>query len=132
MSLSEDAFYLAWDVYKDLVDFLNGFFALLPVRGRAEARDIARSPPAERAELAFLLKTLAVLEQVEKGAGRRLLDGLQSPVLLVSFPLQSLGGRKGKGMEVNYPAYCEHLVAGRGWRIRDFRFPNEVVFRVER
>ncbi len=132
MPLAEDALYLAWDVYEDLVDFLNGFFALLPLQGRAEARDIAQSPPVEQADLAFLLKTLPVLEQIEKGAGRRLLEGIRADILLVSFPLQSLGGRKGKGMEVNYPAYFKQAVAGRGWRVQEFRFPNEVVFRVER
>ncbi len=132
MPLMEGALYLAWDVYEDLVEFLNAFFALLPLRGRAEARDITQSPPDERADLALMLKTLPVLEQVEKGAGRRLLEGIRADVLLVSFPLQSLGGKKGKGMEVNYPTYFEQTVAGRGWRVREFLFPNEVVFRVEK
>ncbi|MGC8959009.1 MAG: 16S rRNA methyltransferase [Chloroflexia bacterium] len=132
MPLAAGALYLAWDVYEDLVDFLNGFFALLPCRGRAEARDIGQSPPAERADLALLLKTLPVLEQVEKGAGRRLLESLRADVLLVSFPLQSLGGRKGKGMEVNYPAQFEAMMAGLGWPVREFVFPSEIVFRVEK
>jgi len=132
MPLAEDTVYLAWDVYEDLVAFLNGFFALLPLPGRAEVRDIGQVPPTERVDLAFLLKVLPLLEQVEKGSGRRLLEHLRADVLLVSFPLQSLGGRKGKGMEVNYPAWFEALTAGRGWRVREFIFPNEVVFRVER
>lgn len=132
MPLEEGTDYLALDIYEDMVAFLNQAMALFPVRGRAVAGDLLRALPTVWSELAFILKTLPCLEQVEKGAGRWLLEHTRADVLLVSFPLQSLGGRKGKGMEVNYPAYFEQLMAGRGWRIREFRFPNEVVFRIER
>lgn len=132
MPLGEGTDYLALDIYEDMVAFLNQAMALFPVRGRAVAGDVLRALPTAWVELAFILKTLPCLEQVEKGAGRWLLEHIRADVLLVSFPLQSLGGRKGKGMEVNYPAYFEQVVAGRGWRVREFLFPNEVVFRVER
>lgn len=132
MPLEEGTDYLALDIYEDMVAFLNQAMALFPVRGRAVASDVLRALPTVWSELAFILKMLPCLEQVEKGAGRWLLEHTRAEVLLVSFPLQSLGGRKGKGMEVNYPAYFEQAIAGGGWRVQEFLFPNEVVFRVER
>ena len=131
MPLAPRAAYIAVDIYQDLADFLNAFFALLPLHGRAEARDVLQSLPSRHVDVAFLLKVIPTLEQLDREAGRRLLDAIHADVLLVSFPRQSLGGRKGKGMEVNYPARLAAMVAGREWRVREFVFPGEVVFRLE-
>ena len=132
MGLPAGVEYVALDVYEDMAAFLNEFLALLPVRGRAEARDILEPLPAKRADLALLLKLLPGMEQVEKGAGRRLLAAVPADVLLVSFPAQSLTGRRGQGMPVNYEAQFQGLVAGTGWAVERFAFPTELVFRVRR
>jgi 16S rRNA (guanine(1405)-N(7))-methyltransferase len=130
MDLPAGVEYIALDIYEDMAAFLNEFFALLPIRGRAEACDALRSLPAQRADLAFLLKTLACLEHVDKEAGRRLLEAVPADVLLVSFPAQSLTGRRGKGMEVNYEAHFRELAAGKDWGVDRFEFATELVFRV--
>jgi 16S rRNA (guanine(1405)-N(7))-methyltransferase len=132
MGLPAGVEYIALDVYEDMADFLNGFFALLSVHGRAEARDALHDPPVQRAELAWLLKAIPCLEQVEKEAGRRLLAAVPADVLLVSFPAQSLAGRRGKGMEVNYKTHFQELVGGTGWAVEPFEFPAELVFRVRK
>lgn len=130
MPLADETEYIALDIYRDLADFLNAFFALLPIRGRAEARDVLQGLPARHVEVAFMLKMIPCLEQLDKEAGRRLLDTVQADMLLVSFPVHSLAGRRGKGMEVNYPERFAALVAGRNWRVARFDFPTEIVFRV--
>jgi 16S rRNA (guanine(1405)-N(7))-methyltransferase len=71
------------------------------------------------------------LEQVDKSAGQRLLDTLDTAHLLVSFPVHSLGGRS-KGMAATYTAHFRQLVAGRGWRIERFEFATELVFRISK
>ena len=130
MGLPADVEYIALDIYEDMAAFLNEFFALLPVRGRAEACDVLRSLPEQRVDLAFLLKTLACLEHVDREAGRRLLESVPADVLVVSFPAQSLTGRRGKGMEVNYEAHFQELVTEKDWQIERFEFATELVFRV--
>lgn len=132
MGLPDQVEYLALDVYEDMAAFLNGFFALLPIRGRAEAHDVLHAPPTQRADLALLLKTIPCLEQVDKEAGRQLLTTVPANALLVSFPAQSLAGRRGKGMEVNYAARLQDLVAGTGWHVERFDFPAELVFRIRK
>jgi 16S rRNA (guanine(1405)-N(7))-methyltransferase len=131
MPLAEDADYYAVDIYQDMVDFLNRFMALTPVQGRAQAGDVLQGCPSQLTDVALVLKSVPCLEQVDKSAGRRLLDTLNAAHLLVSFPVHSLGGRS-KGMAATYEAHFRQLVAGRGWRIERFEFATELVFRVSR
>jgi 16S rRNA (guanine(1405)-N(7))-methyltransferase len=129
MPLAPGAVYHAWEIYADLVAFLNHAFPLLEVEGRAELRDALSAAPAPPAELALLLKSLPCLEQLDPDAAHRLLDVLPAPHLLVSFPSRTLGGRR-KGMAATYDAHFAALAAGRPWRVRRFDFPGEQVFRV--
>ena len=76
-------------------------------------------------------KTIPCLEQVDKTIGRRLLEQIQAEVLLVSFPVHSLGGRS-KGMLQFYENHFRQLAADLPWRITRFEFASELVFRLER
>jgi 16S rRNA (guanine(1405)-N(7))-methyltransferase len=128
---AEGATYLAYDIYADLAGFLDAALPLLGVAGRAEARDVLQRPPAERADLALVLKAIPCLEQLDPAAGARLLAGLDADHVLVSFPVRSLGGRR-KGMVANYEARFGALVAGRGWTVRRFQFATELAFLVSK
>lgn len=131
MKLAADVEYYAYDLYQDMTDFLNGFLALAQVRGHAEARDVLSRCPTRHADLALLLKALPCLEQLDAGAGLRLLETINADYLLVSFPAQSLGGRK-KGMVQNYEARFRQLGAGKPWTIQRFEFPSEVAFLIRK
>jgi 16S rRNA (guanine(1405)-N(7))-methyltransferase len=131
MPLAEGADYYAVDIYRDMADFLNRFMALAPVRGHAQAGDVLQGCPSQPADVALILKSVPCLEQVDKSAGRRLLDTLNAAHLLVSFPVHSLGGRS-KGMAATYEAHFRQLVAGQGWRIERFEFTTELVFRISK
>ncbi|HRQ37734.1 MAG TPA: 16S rRNA methyltransferase [Chloroflexota bacterium] len=136
MPLADDAVYHAYDIYGDMMAFLQGYFALIGVNGVAHHQDILSQPPAEPADLALILKALPCLEQAEKGAATHLLDAIQARHMLISYPAQSLGGRS-KGMMENYEAQFWGLVngqpkaaAGRDWHITRFEFATELVFMV--
>jgi len=131
MPLAEDASYYAYDIYYDMVQFLNAFLAWMPVRGRAGARDVTASCPTERVDLALLLKAIPCLDQVDPAAGARLLETLDARYLVVSFPVHSLHGRE-KGMVVNYESRFRQLVAGWDWRVERFEFATELAFLVIR
>ena len=131
MGLDENVVYYAYDVYTDLVDFVGAFMVLTGVRGHAKARDVIQTPPTQRADVAFILKTLPCIEQVDKSAGLRLLEALNARYLLVSFPAHSLGGRD-KGMVQNYGARFVELVQDKPWWIRRFEFVTELAFLVDK
>jgi 16S rRNA (guanine(1405)-N(7))-methyltransferase len=129
MPVAVDVTYYAYDIYQDMVDFLNAFMALAGVKGQAEARDVINDCPTPKVDLAFILKAIPCLEQIDKSAGPRLLDMINADHLLISFPVHSLGGRE-KGMSVNYETRFWELVANKDWAIKRFEFANELVFLV--
>jgi 16S rRNA (guanine(1405)-N(7))-methyltransferase len=131
LGLEAGATYHACDAYTDLVGFVRAFLPLAGVRGTAEACDVTRSPPTGRADLALVLKTIPCLEQLEKGAGRRLLEVLDADHVLVSFPAHSLGGA-GKGMVENYALGFGEMVRGRPWGVERFEFSTELAFLVSK
>jgi 16S rRNA (guanine(1405)-N(7))-methyltransferase len=131
MPLAPGATYLACDLYADMADFLNDFFALAGVAGRAEVRDVVSHPPRQPADLALVLKALPTLDQIAKDAGRDLLRALDAPYLLVSFPARSLGGRD-KQMASHYAERFAALAAAEGWAAEQLDFPSELAFLVRK
>jgi 16S rRNA (guanine(1405)-N(7))-methyltransferase len=131
MPLAGPATYYAYDMYQDMTDFLNECLSLLHVQGYAQACNVIHSCPTQRVDLAFMLKAIPCLEQVDRSAGLRLLETVNADYLVVSFPTHSLGGNK-KGMVANYEARFYELVAGKPWSIRRFVFPSELVFLISR
>ena len=131
MLLGQDVRYYAYDIYRDMADFLNEFMDLIQVQGYAQACDVIQHCPAFKVDLAFMLKAIPCLEQVDKNAGLRLLEAINADHLLVSFPVHSLGGRK-KGMTSNYEARFHEMVGHKNWLIERFEFPTELVFRIAR
>jgi 16S rRNA (guanine(1405)-N(7))-methyltransferase len=131
MPLGEGVQYWAYDIFTDMVAFINGFFALAGVQGKAEARDVTHAPPQQRADLALILKSLPCIEQLDRSASPRLLETLNVGYLLVSFPTHSLGGRD-KAMVRNYERRMWELVDGKPWDVRRFEFETELAFVVEK
>jgi 16S rRNA (guanine(1405)-N(7))-methyltransferase len=127
MPLAVPVQYYAYDIYQNMIDFLNEAMTLLSVEGYALARDVIHSCPTQKVDLAFILKAIPCLEQVDKSAGSRLLEAINANYLVVSFPAHSLGGRK-KGMVTHYDARFQELVADKRWPIKRFAFPTELVF----
>jgi 16S rRNA (guanine(1405)-N(7))-methyltransferase len=129
MPLAEPVEYYAYDIYRDMLVFLERFMALIQIQGQAQVCDIIQSCPTTQVDVAFVLKTLPCLEQVDKSAGSELLHSINAKYVVVSFPVHSLGGRM-KGMEANYEARFRLLVEGTMWEIKRFEFATELVFLV--
>ncbi|MGH2518957.1 MAG: tRNA-guanine transglycosylase, partial [Chloroflexota bacterium] len=133
MNLAPGACYIAFDVLADLVKFLNHCWPLFEVDGRAEVMDLARQPEAmaQPADVAFLLKLLPTLEQIRFGAGADALAACRAPILVVSFPARSLGGRQG-GLARPYERWflAQPLVAGA--QLDRFELPSELVYVLRR
>ncbi len=131
MPLAADVSYSACDIYTDMVDFLNRFFAHFQVQGSSFTCDLTQTIPQQPVQMALLLKTIPCLEQVDKQAGLRLLEGLQAENILVTFPAHSLGGRS-KGMVQNYADHFTQLIAGQPWQITRFDYPGELAFLIRK
>ena len=75
----------------------------------AQCADLLCEPPLPEADAALAMKLLPVLEQQEKGAALRLMRRVPAPVIIVTFPMKTLGGRS-IGMESHYSAWFEAAV----------------------
>jgi 16S rRNA (guanine(1405)-N(7))-methyltransferase len=131
MPLARHVQYYAYDMYRDMTDFLNDFLAIIHLQGHAQACDVIQSCPTHKVDVAFMLKAIPCLEQVDRSAGLRLLGTINADYVIVSFPVRSLGGRK-KAMTANYEAHFRELVAHKRWPIERFEFASELVFRIVR
>ena len=131
MPLAQDATYYAYDMYVDLMAFLSDFMDMIGVSGGARACDVTHLSSVPEADVAYLLKTLPCLEQLDKSAGARLLDRIPAKHLLISFPIRSLGGRR-KGMLSHYEAHFYKLIEGKPWKVQQFNFDTELAFLVSK
>jgi 16S rRNA (guanine(1405)-N(7))-methyltransferase len=131
MPVAADVQYFACDIFSDMVGFLDHFFRHFQVAGSATVCDLSQSIPQQSAQLAFLLKTLPCLEQLDKSLSARLLAEIPADHLLVSFPVASLGGR-GKGMRQSYEAHFLELTKDWRGKIQRFEFQTELAYLLSR
>lgn len=131
MPLPPDVPYFACDIFADQVDFLNRFFHTMGYAGAAAQRNALEDMSTPAADIAFVLKTLPCLEQIESGAGERLLHQIDAPILIVSFPNHSLGGRK-QGMAQHYAANFLAQIKKAGWHADSLTYPSELVYIVRK
>jgi len=131
MPLAENATYYACDIYQDTINFINQFMKIVNVSGEAQVCNLIQTCPNYQVDVAFVFKTLPCLEQIDKHAGIRLLEAIQSQVTLVSFPNRSLGG-KNKGMASHYESRLRTQIADKPWSVQRLEFPTELVFLITR
>jgi len=129
--LEDNAVYYACDIYDDMVSFVGDFLDHCGVENHVSVCDLTSEIPEQPVQVAFLLKTIPCLEQVDKHIGQRLLDGINAEHILISFPTHSLHG-KNKGMVTHYREHFVELVSGRSWEIRSFQFAEELAFLVSK
>ena len=131
MPVPIDVKYYAYDVYKDLTDFVNSFLAICNVQGCAEVREVICNTPPVRTDVAFLLDTIPCLEQIEKWAGLKVLETINSNFLVVSFPVKSLCGKE-KNMRRHYETAFNRLTEEKDWSIQKLEFMTEQVFIIKK
>lgn len=129
MNLAAGSRYFACDIYQSQADFLNEALPILGVQCNAFVCNLLTETPSTVVDLAFLLKTIPCLEQMDKTIGRRLIEQIHADVLIVSFPIRSLGG-KDRNMAGNYEAHFHELMEGLPFHYDKILLSNELVFRI--
>ena len=130
MGLPRDGEYVGWEIDRRMVELLNHFLQRIGQGGVVHWRDVIEENPTEVADVVFMLKMLPGLERQRPGASLRLLTSLRARFAIVSFPAQSLGGRR-KGMTVNYPQLMASILEAGGWPARRCDVANELIYVVE-
>lgn len=126
-----NAVYLACDIVLPMLDLINAFLKKINNPGYAFTCDLAVSIPAPSADLALLMKTIPLLDQLNRQIAPRLLNGLKTDAILASFPLKSLGGHD-KGMLKTYRSRMAELTDNSRFEVEEFQFHNEIAFLLRR
>jgi 16S rRNA (guanine(1405)-N(7))-methyltransferase len=124
--------YVGFDVDKELIKFINNVFSLLGYAPKAKVRlgDVLIGE-FEESDITLLLKVLILFERQVSGVELEILRGIPSKYIVVSYPTQSISGRK-KGMVEKYRSDFYKLIQDEGWLIREILFTNEIVFIIEK
>ncbi len=82
-------------------------------------------------DMTLVMKLLPVIENQRKGSAKALLEAIDTPTVVVTFPTRTLGGRK-VGMEQHYSEWFESVVPEK-YRIQDRYICNyELIYILDR
>jgi 16S rRNA (guanine(1405)-N(7))-methyltransferase len=131
MRLSPGCTYTAIDIDSELVAFDVACLEIFGVRAAGVVHDVVAQPPRQEADVALALKMLPCLDQQQRNAGLGVIRALCVPVVAVSFPVTSLGGRS-KGMRENYAKAFEEQVRVERWDVEKVDVPGELLYVVRK
>ena len=131
MGLAGPVTYLASDIDTRLAGFIDQALTALGIAHRVEVTDLIGQVVTEHADLTLLMKTVPCLERQQPGAGWDLIEAVNSPALVVTFPTRSLGHRP-KGMFQTYSAAFEAQLIQRAWPAERLEIPGELIYLVRK
>ncbi len=131
MPTAQNFTYDCCDIYQDMMAFIQMFFNHCLVSGQAHLCNLVSDMPDEEFQIAFLLKAIPCLEQIEKEITIRLLEKINSAHILVSFPVHSLSGQN-KGMPDFYRDNFYQFLKNKPWDIQEFLFSTELAFLISK
>lgn len=131
MPLKPGAQVFLCDIFSDMLAFVDAFRIHMGLEGESFVCDLVEQIPDITVQAALLLKTIPCLEQLQKGIGKRLLEGINAETLVVTYPAASLGGRN-KGMRKTYADQFAELIEGKPWHVRGFEIGSELVYIVRK
>lgn len=122
---------LGLDIHAGCAQLINECAQFFKWNTRAKAQDLILNPPEEEADITLMMKLLPVLETQKTGAAKALLENIKSRYMLVTFPTQTLGGKK-VGMERHYTEWFEEKIPETHKVIDRFVIGNELAYTLER
>ncbi|MFG1953682.1 Rmt family 16S rRNA (guanine(1405)-N(7))-methyltransferase [Micromonospora sp. NPDC048830] len=131
MELPPETVYVASDIDARLVDFVDAALTRLGVAHRTSVVDLLEDHLDEPADVTLLLKTLPCLDTQQRGAGWEVIDIVNSPIVVVTFPTKSLG-RRSKGMFQNYSTSFESQARERSCRIQRLEIGSELIYIIQK
>jgi len=123
--------YTGCDIFQDMIGFLNTFYTHFEYNATFYTFDLLNFEIPGAFQIAFILKSLPCLNQINKGVGTEFLDAIPAEWIVVSYPIGSLSGKK-KGMRQHYTQQFQEIIEGRNWLVKEFLFPTELAFLIKK
>lgn len=119
------------DIHLGCTRLVNECAEKMGWKTRARVGDVILDPPQEEADITLMMKLLPVLETQKAGAARALLESIRGRHMLVTFPTQTLGGKK-VGMEKHYTEWFQKIIPENLFVKDRFVIGNELVYILEK
>ncbi len=123
--------YYAYDLNEKDMSFINKYFNMANIIGKAKSIDLIKDNLKEickDADVVFLFKTLDSLEAVKKNISRKIIKELSNNTanIVVSFPTMSIGGKK--DIKMKKRMWFNKLVSRSGFKVKQFNIPGEMFY----
>jgi len=123
--------YFACDLSEVDMGLINSFFKQTNIVGSAKgfnilSDDFFKFLESNSFDVVFLFKALDSLEAVKKHSSKSFLDKIDSDILVVSFPLVSIGGNV--VIDSSKRSWFENFCVKQGWFFKTLSLPNELFY----
>ncbi len=126
LGLPQEVQFLAYDIHKPRLEFLNQFFLRKYPNARAIHQDILAEPPQHGADCIFFFKEAHRFEKRKPGCLGPFFASLRAPLLVSSLPASDLSGHH--SLEDYHTQLITKAAAGRGWDVEKIQVVNELLF----
>ncbi|MFZ3150344.1 MAG: hypothetical protein WA116_01525 [Anaerolineaceae bacterium] len=126
MHLESTTTYLAYDIHKPRIDFLNQFFSSFYPNAKAIQQDVLVETPTEKVDCAFFFKEAHRFEKRQPGCNRSFFDRLNARTIVVSLPASDLSGHHSL---VNlHSSLIDRSIQGFPWKLDQTQVGDELLF----
>ncbi|MGB4594352.1 MAG: hypothetical protein WBI14_00410 [Anaerolineaceae bacterium] len=126
MKLPDTTSYLAFDIHKPRVDFLNVYFGLTHPNAKAFQQDILINPPEVQADVAFFFKEAHRMEKREPGILPQFFESIPASVLVVSLPATDLKGHH--SLDTYHGNLIHNAIDSKPWQTTEAQVGGELLF----
>ena len=127
--------YFASDLNSEDIKFLNNYFDLNGIKGKAEVYNITNleilnDKEFKDCDLIFLFKVLDSFEFIKKNISKKLLDEIKSKHIVVSFPMKSLISKK--TFDFSKRNWFKNYLNKMNWDCEVFEVENEIFYLIKK
>lgn len=132
MDLNEDPDYYAYDINEKDAEFLNEFFKIEKINGKAESLDLSRAENIANlpnADICLMFKLVDTLEMDKKGH-KYSEEIIQTLAQKCEFVVASFATRTVSGKSMNFPqrGWIERMLTRIGMKYRMLEFDSEIFY----
>jgi hypothetical protein len=121
--------YYAVDVSPQLMDFVQTWFDVHKITGKAWSADVTQLKEFPKTDTVFLFKATDVMERVKYGFGEELLALLKDRRIIVSFATATISGNR--EIAVKKRSWVERWAEQNNKSVRTYDTPNERYYILE-
>ncbi len=126
----DNADYYAYDIDESDTKFLNRFFELMQINGKAETLNLSRIKSFESLPNAYICFMFKLLDVIEKKGHKYSEEIIKILIEKCGFIVASFATQTVSGKNMNFPArgWIERMLSRIGLKFKMLEYPNEIFY----